>query len=44
MVHLTCAWHANAQPGKALAWWLERLERPVTRRALLEQHGGPTGA
>ena len=44
MVHLTYAWHANAQPGKALAWWLERLERPVTRRALLEQHGGPPGA
>ncbi len=35
---LTYAWRANAVPGKALAWWLDRLERPITRRALLEQH------
>jgi len=27
-------------PGKALAWWLERLKSPATRRALLEQHEG----
>ena len=30
------AWRANVVPGRALSWWLERLERPVTRRALLE--------
>ncbi len=36
------AWRASAQPGKALAWWLQRLERPITRRALLEQHGSVT--
>ena len=30
------AWRASAVPGRALSWWLERLERPVTRRALLE--------
>ena len=35
---LNYAWRSTA-PGKALAWWLERLERPITRRALLEQHG-----
>ncbi len=29
------AWPAHAQPGQALSWWLERLERPITRRALL---------
>ena len=34
---LSYAWRANSVPGKALAWWLDRLERPVTRRALLEQ-------
>lgn len=30
------AWRASPAPGRALSWWLERLERPVTRRALLE--------
>ena len=35
---LSYAWRANAVPGKALAWWLDRLERPITRRALLEDH------
>lgn len=27
-------------PGRALAWWLEQLQSPVTRLALLEQHAG----
>lgn len=36
---LNYAWRSNANPGQALAWWLARLERPITRRALLEQHG-----
>ncbi|MCV2356336.1 LysR family transcriptional regulator [Paucibacter sp. B2R-40] len=27
-------------PGRALAWWLEQLQSPTTRRALLEQHAG----
>ena len=30
------AWPARTQPGQALSWWLERLERPITRRALLQ--------
>ena len=30
------AWPAQAAPGKALSWWLHQLERPVTRRALLD--------
>ena len=34
------AWRSNANPGRALTWWLEQLDRPITRRALLEQHGG----
>jgi DNA-binding transcriptional LysR family regulator len=31
------AWRheAKARPGRALQWWLEQLERPATRRALL---------
>ena len=35
----TYAWRSSANPGQALSWWLEQLERPITRRALLEQHG-----
>ncbi|WP_042423339.1 LysR family transcriptional regulator [Comamonas granuli] len=27
-----------AAPGRALQWWLEQLQSPVTRRALLENH------
>jgi DNA-binding transcriptional LysR family regulator len=35
------AWRDTGQaPGKALAWWLERLRSDTTRRALLEQHEG----
>ena len=34
------AWRASGQPGHALRWWLQRLESPATRRALLEQHAG----
>ena len=30
-----------AQLGLALRWWLEQLESPTTRRALLLRHGGP---
>jgi DNA-binding transcriptional LysR family regulator len=33
----------KAQPGLALRWWLERLESPATRKALLERHGGRVG-
>ena len=39
IAQLSYAWRASASPGKALSWWLEQLERPITRRALLEQHG-----
>lgn len=28
-------------PGLALRWWLQQLERPATRAALLERHAGP---
>ena len=35
------AWRNTGQkPGLALAWWLEQLQSPTTRRALLEQHEG----
>lgn len=31
---------SGPQRGLALGWWLQQLERPTTRRALLEQHEG----
>ncbi|WP_157267683.1 LysR family transcriptional regulator [Azohydromonas aeria] len=41
------AWRAAAAPqprkapqGLALQWWLEQLQSPATRQALLERHGG----
>ncbi|MBK6852882.1 MAG: LysR family transcriptional regulator [Burkholderiales bacterium] len=34
------AWRRTAAHGKALAWWLDQLASPTTRRALLEQHAG----
>ncbi len=35
------AWRQSGpQHGKALAWWLQQLQSPATRRALLEQHEG----
>jgi DNA-binding transcriptional LysR family regulator len=41
------AWRESAAPqpkkapqGLALAWWLRQLERPATRKALLERHTG----
>jgi DNA-binding transcriptional LysR family regulator len=33
----------KAQLGLALRWWLEQLESPATRTALLERHGGRVG-
>ncbi len=39
IAQLSYAWRANAEPGQALGWWLQQLARPVTRQALLEQHG-----
>ena len=39
------AWRAErggtAGLGRALQWWLQQLESPTTRRALLERHAGP---
>ena len=29
---------AHRTPGRALQWWLEQLESPATRRALMENH------
>jgi DNA-binding transcriptional LysR family regulator len=31
----------SAGPGRALQWWLQQLDSPVTRRALIERHAGP---
>lgn len=40
-VRLKYAWRGNGPPGNALKWWLDRLENPVTRRALIEEHRMP---
>ncbi len=38
---MSYAWRDTGHaPGRALAWWLERLRHDTTRRALLEQHEG----
>ncbi len=39
----TYAWRAAGAlgPGRGLQWWLQQLESPATRRALLERHDGP---
>jgi DNA-binding transcriptional LysR family regulator len=39
-IELHYAWRRSGSHGKALTWWLQQLERPGTRRALLEQHAG----
>jgi DNA-binding transcriptional LysR family regulator len=45
------AWRSTAVPqprkapqGLALHWWLQQLDSPATRQALLERHGGSTSA
>jgi DNA-binding transcriptional LysR family regulator len=43
VARLHYAWRAERGPtsiGRALLWWLDQLESPVTRRALLERHAG----
>ena len=50
-VSLSYAWRLPGGPasgsgrkpalGLGLRWWLEQLESPATRRALLERHGSP---
>ncbi len=32
---LSYAWRKSKAPGKAIQWWLEQLDNPVTREALL---------
>ncbi len=36
------AWRDGGRPGRALQWWLDQLERPATRDALLQRQAGPT--
>ncbi len=42
VVRINYAWRSTpkAGPGRALAWWLQQLESPATRIALLERHRG----
>jgi DNA-binding transcriptional LysR family regulator len=38
VAHPRYVWRASDRPGRALQWWLDQLQSPVTRLALLEQH------
>jgi molybdate transport repressor ModE-like protein len=38
MVRLSYSWRTSTPPGRALQWWLQQLEHPATRRALLHRH------
>jgi DNA-binding transcriptional LysR family regulator len=42
VVPLQYAWRTDDgmenRPGRAMTWWLHRLEEPATQRALLEEH------
>ena len=41
VIHLAYAWRQprnRADTGRALRWWLERLQHPTTRTALLNNH------
>jgi molybdate transport repressor ModE-like protein len=37
-VQLSYAWRTSTPPGRALQWWLARMESAATRQALLERH------
>jgi molybdate transport repressor ModE-like protein len=41
LTRVSYAWRNSEQPGRALQWWLQQLERPATRRALLENQRMP---
>ncbi len=38
LAHPRYAWRSSTPPGRALQWWLDQLQSPVTRLALLERH------
>ena len=40
-VHYAWRTSKTRQQGRALQWWLQQLESPATRTALLEQHRAP---
>jgi DNA-binding transcriptional LysR family regulator len=47
LVHLAFAWRkpTRGQAGQALQWWIDQLDRPTTRAALLgeqRRHATPT--
>ena len=41
VVRISAAWRTSSHPGRARQWWMEQLERPATRLALIEQHRVP---
>ncbi|WP_239027215.1 LysR family transcriptional regulator [Ramlibacter algicola] len=42
VARMSYAWRETGPlgPGRGLQWWLDQLESPATRRALLERHSG----
>ncbi len=40
LMRASYAWRESAAGGRALRWWLQQLESPATRTALLERHTG----
>lgn len=38
IVRLNYSWRTTPAPGRALQWWLQQLESPATRQALLHRH------
>jgi DNA-binding transcriptional LysR family regulator len=40
-VRLSYAWRTSSETGRALQWWLQQLESPKTRRALIDEHRVP---
>ncbi|HUR90341.1 MAG TPA: LysR family transcriptional regulator [Ramlibacter sp.] len=41
VVRLNYSWRSSPAPGRALEWWLQQLESPATRKALLHRHLHP---
>ena len=41
VARMSYSWRTSPPPGRALQWWLQQLESPPTRRALLHRHRFP---
>jgi len=41
ITRMSYSWRNSSPPGRALQWWLQQLESPATRQALLHRHRFP---